>query len=260
MTYRITPWSRAGKSRIYVSLDGRKVGHFDPDADDASRFVADRDSADPARDIEHVRTALTQRMGISTSTVRIAPHRWSDLAGNAPGAMVARAADLSGAAAGIAAEQRTAGVLSPLLNLGWRLINSIPLGPVKDLDHLLIGPVGVVAINTKFTSYPVQISDSGKVTVDGYSKSWIDSIVRDSELVASQLSAACRESVRVLPLVVLWCPSLNGADRHVVLGSQMVTWLSGNPQIFDRAWVSAVFDQARRSDIWTRTVDGGHHL
>lgn len=251
MTNRITTWARAGKSRVYVSTEGRRLGYFDPDGTPDARLVPDPDSPNPEKDQRDIAKIIADRMGVSTSRVAIVAHPWTDLAVNQPAASIVHMYGRDGYAAGIQGEQRTAGVLTPLLNSGWRLINSIPLGPNKDIDHMLIGPVGILAINSKSSSYPVQVTSEGNVVVDGYSKSWIDSSSRDAEVAQRVLSAACREHVYVNPLVVVWTPSqVSGADHRVVSGHNLLKSLVTLPQVLDRSWVEQIFSVARRSDTW----------
>ena len=48
---------------------------------------------------------------------------------------------------------------------GWRLVNGLPFDGLGDVDHVLIGPGGVYAIESKFTTSPCQVSDG-----------WVDGI------------------------------------------------------------------------------------
>lgn len=61
---------------------------------------------------------------------------------------------VSGTAAasmGVTAEQWTASELRPLRKAGWRLLNQVALQR-WDIDHVLVGPVGVVAVETKWSA------------------------------------------------------------------------------------------------------------
>jgi hypothetical protein len=96
--------------------------------------------------------------------------------------------------AGVAGEQRTAGVLAGLERDGYRVLHSIPLSPRKDIDHLVIGPTSVHAINTKTSTYAVTAKD-GTAYADGYRQTWIESLSRDAGLAAEYLSRAARREV-----------------------------------------------------------------
>ena len=250
MTVSINPWSRGDKARVYVSDGSRRLGYFDPKAaDEASRVVADQHSTDPEADVVAIRRILADAIGARTG-FSVARHAWNDLATNAPGAAIAHKTG-RGYEAGVIGEQRTAGVLSPLMNAGWRVLHGVPLGSAKDIDHLVIGPVGVVLVNSKATSYPVTVESDGKVIVDGYHQAWTDSMTRDAEMASRALSAALREQVQASSLVSVWTPhTITGSDQRVVAGSHLVEHLTSMPSILDRTWVEQIFATARRSDTW----------
>lgn len=58
--------------------------------------------------------------------------------------------------AGDTAEQWTAMELRRLRRRGWRLVNRVVLKR-QDVDHVLIGPGGVFAVETKWTATPWQL-------------------------------------------------------------------------------------------------------
>jgi hypothetical protein len=53
---------------------------------------------------------------------------------------------------GAAAEQWTASELRPLRRLGWRIVNHFSLRASMDIDHVMVGPGGVVAVETKWSA------------------------------------------------------------------------------------------------------------
>ncbi len=53
---------------------------------------------------------------------------------------------------GATAEQWTASELRPLKRAGWRVMNHVALR-AWDIDHVLVGPGGVIAVETKWSSY-----------------------------------------------------------------------------------------------------------
>lgn len=55
------------------------------------------------------------------------------------------------------AEQWTASELRPLRRAGWRLVNHVRLRP-WDIDHVLIGPGGAWAVETKWSAKPWQLT------------------------------------------------------------------------------------------------------
>ncbi|TCO41046.1 nuclease-like protein [Kribbella antiqua] len=53
---------------------------------------------------------------------------------------------------GAAAEQWTASELRPLRRNGWRLVNHFSLRASSDIDHVLVGSGGVIAVETKWSA------------------------------------------------------------------------------------------------------------
>ncbi len=64
---------------------------------------------------------------------------------------------VSGAAAsamGTAGEQWTAEDLRAMRRRGWRLINGLTMHDRSDVDHVAIGPAGIVVVETKWSAHP----------------------------------------------------------------------------------------------------------
>jgi hypothetical protein len=51
-------------------------------------------------------------------------------------------------------EQLTAGELRKLRRHGWRIVNHVTLRPARDVDHVLVGPGGLFAVETKWSATP----------------------------------------------------------------------------------------------------------
>jgi hypothetical protein len=58
---------------------------------------------------------------------------------------------------GAMAEQWTAGELRPLKRQGWRVINHVALN-TWDIDHVLVGPAGLIVVETKWSSHGWQLN------------------------------------------------------------------------------------------------------
>jgi hypothetical protein len=72
----------------------------------------------------------------------------------ASGGLAVLVMQVSGTAAismGATAEQWTASELRPLRRAGWRIINHVALRK-WDIDHVLVGPAGIVAVETKWSA------------------------------------------------------------------------------------------------------------
>jgi len=102
-----------------------------------------------------------------------------------------------------AGEQRTAGVLAGLGREGYLVLHAVPLSPRKDIDHPVIGPTGIHAINTKASSYEVT-AKADAVYADGYRQKWVESLIRDAGPAGEYLARAARMELAVRPLVAVW--------------------------------------------------------
>lgn len=86
---------------------------------------------------------------------------------------------------------------------GWRLVNGVPFDGLGDVDHVLIGPGGVYAVESKYSTSPCQLSDGW---VDGiYGREPIAQARRGAEKVQKMLRyGPQRFDVTVHPVVVMW--------------------------------------------------------
>lgn len=98
------------------------------------------------------------------------------------------------------AEQWTASELRPLRRAGWRLVNHVRLRP-WDIDHVLIGPGGAWAVETKWSAKPWQLTPP-EDRVRAAARQARDN-ARDLRLWTGFRSAGVSD---VHPVVVLWGP------------------------------------------------------
>ena len=78
---------------------------------------------------------------------------------------VAQATGTASTMMGDLAEQWTASELRKLRRRGWRVLNHVKLRQ-RDIDHVLIGPGGVYAVETKWSADPWEIADHGRRVVN----------------------------------------------------------------------------------------------
>lgn len=268
LPFVFNPWKMKDLRRLYVNLpDGTKIGYLD-----LATLAAVPEDGGTQEQLTHalshlgaIAPALAVIPGPDTApsaevfypeAARVvgaprSPLPWSDLAFNIPGRSIADQEDAS-YKAGVAGEQRTAGALAVLERQGYRILHSIPLSPRKDIDHLVIGPTGLFAINTKATTYEVTAKSDGAVYTDGYRQSWVDSITRDSGIAAGYLANAARMELDVRPLVAVWSTiRVNSASAVLAAGDDVARHITGGEHLYQEAWVDVVFNVARRSDSWT---------
>lgn len=254
------PWKMKEVRRLYINLtDGTKLGYLDLATLDA---VPEPGSTEgllqlALAGLSPVTTArrLIQATQHGEASAETAPGAgyvlpWTDLAANRPGQLIENQEDAS-YRAGVAGEQRTAGVLAGLERDGYRVLHSVPLSPRKDIDHLVIGPTGIWAINTKATTYDVTAKADGAVYSDGYRQKWIESITRDAAIVGENLSLAARMDVSCQPLVAVWSTmNVVSSCSSLTAGEDVLASFTGEG-VYPVGWVDVVYNVARRSDTWT---------
>lgn len=64
------------------------------------------------------------------------------------------ATGVAGLVMGIQAEERTGSALRLLTRRGWRVVNGLRLRWDADIDHIAVGPAGVLVVETKWSSEP----------------------------------------------------------------------------------------------------------
>ncbi len=253
------PWKLKELRRLYVNLpDGTKVGYLD-----LASMAAVSESPDTAgllqralADLVPGASSFAQNLPPAGALMDLAaaPSKpllpWIDLSSNRPGQLIENLDDVS-YKAGVAGEQRTAGVLAGLEREGYKVLHSVPLSPRKDIDHLVIGPSGIHAVNTKSSSYEVTAKDDA-VYADGYRQKWIDSITRDAGLAGEYLARAARMELEVQPLVAVWSSiGVTSSSPQLVAGEDLGAVITGHAQVIPAAWLEVAYNVARRSDTWT---------
>lgn len=235
------PWSRSGHKRLYVNDGDEKIGYLDLLSGD---LVTD--------DTDRLRSALTEALGTDARPSPVS--LGGDLAMREPGSSI-RDQTSESYAAGRAAEQRTAGVLSVLSSFGWRTLHSLPLSDKQDLDHLIVGPTGIHPINTKTTSYAVELSGD-TTSVAGWKKDWQSRSRREERLVAQRLEVATGIEVDglVCGFVSLFAPEIVGDSDVVIPGDLLASHLERMPRVLGDPVVEVLFAAARREDTWTRAL------
>ena len=114
---------------------------------------------------------------------------------------------------GIEGEQATAQLLSPLLAQGWTMLHDLPFKR-GNIDHVLVGPTGVYAVETKYRSKRSSLKGKDGVIAeyDGeairFAGGAVEKLpVQQAQAVASELSKFLRgrvgEEVPVVPVVAL---------------------------------------------------------
>jgi hypothetical protein len=274
-------WRRYGQLRIYVSADHDPVGWFDPrsgqsqlsrpDLHDEFWAAVRSECQQLSRDGQTSEPALP-------SEVSPAAHR-DDLARNAPGESAsARARELrrehplrTGAAAMLglrtSAQQFAAGArgeraVGRQLNrwaarYGWHVLHAVPVGQRgADIDHVVIGPFGVVTVNTKTTGAAVWVGEYG-LTIGGKPVDYLRKSRYEAARAGQLLHRATGLEMPVQPAIVFI-----GARKVTVRGGgpagvavlptprALRHWLHRQPPALRPDQVEAIYEAARRPATW----------
>lgn len=201
---------------------------------------------------EHPRLWLLILLGAAAITIPVAlVQRNAFLQGAVVGGMSALAAAgigflvvLNGGTAplmmGEVAEQWTAQSLRPLLKHGWHLANHVLLNS-GDADHVLVGPGGVIVVETKWRREPWRTHDADR-----------DAALRQVQANANSIRLLVGRHVEVQPVIVLWTSAVakrpepaterRYGDVVVVPGSALQPWALRRPRnVFDEAQVAVLW-------------------
>jgi Nuclease-related domain len=272
-------WRRYGQLRIYVSADQEPVGWFDPrtgrsqlsrpDRHDEFWAVVRAECQQLLRDGHISESALAAEVSLTGD----------DLARNAPGASAsARARELrrehpllTGAAAMLgvrtSAHQFAAGARGErtvgrqlsrwATRYGWHVLHAVPVGQRgADIDHVVIGPFGVVTVNTKTTGAAVWVGENG-LTVGGKPVDYIRKSRHEADRAGRLLNHATGLVVPVQSVIVFVGPrkvTVRGggpADVAVLPNPRALRhWLHNQPPALQPDQVAAIYEAARRPASW----------
>jgi hypothetical protein len=204
---------------------------------------------------------------------------WDDLARNAPGASASAQARalrrehplLTGAAAmlGIrtSAQQFAAGArgeraVGRQLNrwatrYGWHVLHAVPVGQQgADIDHVVIGPFGVVTVNTKTTGTAVWVGEYG-LTIGGKPVDYLRKSRREADRAGRLLHRATGLEVPVQSAIVfvgarkVTVRRGGPADVAVLPNPRALRrWLCKQPPALRTDQVEAIYEAARRPASW----------
>ena len=140
---------------------------------------------------------------------------------------------------------------------GWHVLHAVPVGRNgADIDHVVIGPFGVVTINTKATGTSVWVGQYGMriggTTVDYLRKSRAER-VRAGRLLAHAVGARVPvQSVIVFVGARRFTRSRGGPRDVVVLPAprDLRRWLRRQGTVLEARQVETLYAAARRPETW----------
>ncbi|WP_433337086.1 nuclease-related domain-containing protein [Spirillospora sp. CA-294931] len=280
-------WRRFGHLRVYVRRGESNVGWYDVRS--GEHELGAPEAADDFWDV--VRDEC-ERLGEALPRIEVAPlphtgesqvslEKEGDLAQNRPGEaaaahakalrrqkpvrsalelMVGAKTEARAFAVGASGERYLGKRLDKWARRGgWHVLHSVPVGTKgADIDHVLIGPFGVVTVNTKTTRGSVWVGGEGLV-VNGADVPYVRNSRHEAQRTRELLAVACGRHVPVLSAIVFV-----GAEEFTVRGGgpkdvavlsdakALRKWLRRRGTVLPPDQVSRVYESARRPGTWRR--------
>lgn len=160
---------------------------------------------------------------------------------------------------GIEGEQVMGAALDKAVKHGWKVLHSIPFGTESDIDHLAIGPGGVVLINTKHHHGAKVTVRQGGIYVNGSQTKHVLQVRAQVKRATKELSAALGEPVEIQGCVAIHNGGLSEPevkfahhfkDVWVVTRWNIVRVLRKAEPVLTPEQVEGIYAVARRSDTW----------
>jgi hypothetical protein len=120
---------------------------------------------------------------------------------------------------GAQAERFTATEIRRLRSKGWRGVDHVEFHQC-DVDHVVAGPGGVLAVETKWTNEPWDIED-GEFK-NKYAIQAVGQCARGAQKIHWLLRDRANLRIEVVPLLVIWGPGRPAMDEPVRIGGVLV--------------------------------------
>lgn len=153
------------------------------------------------------------------------------------------------------------------LSSDWAVFHSLPLGLEGwDIDHVLIGPGGIVTINTKHHRDAPIVVTHDEISVDGQPVPYLRHAEFELEYINTLLQDRHSSPPRVHPTVVFVAPrgilfSSLPSQVTVLDLTGLLTWLSALPVVLDQSDQNAIVELFDNPAMWANAqVDVGDSL
>jgi len=282
-------WARYGHERLYAETPGgTALGYLDLKtgryhSDDLSNLplleeaIGDHFAGtEPKQVTSDAPVEEAEALAVDAPAEPVLP-AWEDISGHAAGSAVreralaardaqgkvrhflARAFDVKTEERawriGAAGEQAVAAQLAKL-GSEWRVLHSVEVGDRgSDIDHVLVGPGGVLTVNAKNHPNANVWVGGDTFMVNGQRKPYVRNSRHEAARAAVLLSDACGFPVHVEGVVV----TVNAADIvvkrqpdgvSVVPRMQVAKWLLRHGDILEQSTIDSIYAVARRSTTW----------
>jgi Nuclease-related domain len=154
---------------------------------------------------------------------------------------------------GAEGEERVGRQLSRLPK-GWYVFHDLTIGSRgANLDHLVVGPGGVFALNTKNLTGNVWIGDHA-IRHNGKRTDFLRSVKREAQSASERLGRAVGFPVFAVPVLVIFATKVTGAGRppdvRVIEGSRIRRWLEKKPSSLSAEHAMRIARAADDPSIW----------
>ncbi|WP_370083804.1 nuclease-related domain-containing protein [Streptacidiphilus sp. MAP12-16] len=158
---------------------------------------------------------------------------------------------------GLVGERVVGASLRPLAGQGWFILHSIPWPSGADTDHLVIGPPGVFAINTKHHAGARVWVGEKMLRVNNSSTDHLRNSIAEADRVARVLRHWCGWDVPVHPVIAIVGArdiafATSGARPRslVVNGTEIDKHLIAQAGHLSASRFKSVYEVARRRSVW----------
>ncbi|MCX5204217.1 NERD domain-containing protein [Streptomyces sp. NBC_00237] len=254
---RVTPAYGHDGARLYVTLaTGRTLAWYDRDTGRVSLLAEGRREEVLTALAPYVTGPLTvgpPPVPTSADLARLALHPDDDLAPNRPGeTLYGTQAEASALRRfrpdprreSLAALQLIGDELDGLEGIGWRILHCVPLPGGTHLDHLLIGPAGILTVHT----VP---SRNRRFRLDAPATApHLRRAAHDAERAALALAAAVRPCLAVVGATRVDAAAPPVDDIHLLRDGSAATTLAHLGGILKPADIESLYTTARNRHTW----------
>jgi hypothetical protein len=142
------------------------------------------------------------------------------------------------------------------LDTDWHVLHTVEFGDGRTaIDHVLIGPAGVITVNTK--RHPKATASIGewRVSVNGQPTDYLRSARNEARRASRLLSTACGHPVPVQAAIVFvdldeFTVERMPKDVYITTRRHLLVWLKSLPETTDAQTVELIYARARFSTTW----------
>lgn len=156
---------------------------------------------------------------------------------------------------GAEGEEYVGSLLEPLREQGWTIEHDVKIGSGgANIDHVLLGPPGVVVLNTKFVGGNVWVAGP-QLRINGQPTDFVEKAEAEAKRVREKLLGATRRhSLWVQSVLVFVKPKLTvkfpPRSVAVLTDDELLPFLRQQPQKLGSSELQELVQAARREETW----------